>query len=93
MKNIFFICVIMLLITQQNFAQESVIHGQITDERGNALENIVIKLENSNKFTETNEKGLFQIKSNTEHFASISHINYKTIKVQLFDKIKLNCSG
>ena len=89
MKNIFFICVIMLLITQQNFAQESVIHGQITDERGNALENIVIKLENSNKFTETNKKGLFQIKANTEQFASISHINYKTIKVQLFDKISI----
>ena len=79
----------MLFITQQNFAQESVIHGQITDERGNALENIVIKLENSNKFTETNKKGLFQIKANTEQFASISHINYKTIKVQLFDKISI----
>jgi len=89
MKNIFIICVIMLLISQQNFAQESVIHGKITDERGNALENMVIKLENSNEFTETNEKGLFQIKAISEQSASISHINYKTIKVQLYDNITI----
>ena len=89
MKNIFMLCAIMLLVSIKINAQESVIKGKITDERGNALENIVIKLSDSEKFTESNSKGKFQINAIEGEEATISHISFKQKTIQLINNITI----
>jgi len=89
MKNIFMLCAIMLLVSIKINGQESVIKGKITNERGNALENIVIKLDNSEKFTETNWKGEFQIIAIEGEEATISHIGFNSKTMQLINNLTI----
>ena len=69
---------IMLFVSIKINAQDSIIKGKITDENGKFLEHVIVKLENSEIFTETNQKGEFQINANQNENALISHINYKS---------------
>ncbi|NOQ91844.1 MAG: TonB-dependent receptor [Flavobacteriaceae bacterium] len=87
MKNIFMLCAIMLFVSIKINAQESVIKGKITDENGKFLEHVIIKLENSEIFTETNQKGEFQINANQNENALISHMNYKSKTIGLTNGI------
>ena len=83
------LCALMLFVSIKTNAQESVIKGNITDERGNALENIIIKLDKSEKFTETNKNGEFQINAVEGEDATISHIGFKPKTITLTNNLTI----
>jgi len=64
-------------------AQETVIGGTITDNNGKAIENALIKLENSDQYTESDRYGKFSISANLDDYVEISHVAFKTKKVRL----------
>ncbi len=87
MKKLFIACAVMLFIGFNMYAQESSIKGKITDENGKPLEHVIVNLQNSEKFTETNKKGEFQIKASQNDIALISHMNYKSKTIALTNDI------
>ncbi len=64
-------------------AQQSAMGGVISDNNGKAIENAVIKLEDSERFTESDMYGKFTINANTGDFIEISHVAYKSKKLKL----------
>ncbi len=64
-------------------AQQSAMSGVISDNNGKAIENAVIKLEGSERFTESDMYGKFTINANTGDFIEISHVAYKSKKLKL----------
>jgi len=64
-------------------AQQSAMSGVISDNNGNAIENAVIKLEGSERFTESDMYGKFTINANTGDFIEISHVAYKSKKLKM----------
>lgn len=64
-------------------AQQSAMGGVISDNNGKAIENAVIKLEGSERFTESDMYGKFTINANTGDFIEISHVAYKSKKLKL----------
>ena len=87
MKKLFIACAVMLFIGFNIYAQESSIKGEITDENGKPLEHVIVNLQNSEKFTETNKKGEFQIEAGQNDLALISHMNYKSKTIALTNGI------
>lgn len=87
MKKLFMACVVMLFIGINIYAQESVIKGKITNENGKFLEHVIVKLQNSEKFAETNQNGEFQINADQNEKALISHMNYKSKTIVLTNDI------
>lgn len=87
MKKLFIACAVMLFIGFNIYAQESSIKGEITDENGKPLEHVIVNLQNSEKFTETNKKGKFQIEASQNDIALISHMNYKSKTIALTNDI------
>lgn len=87
MKKAFIICALMLLVSIKISAQESVIKGKITDDNNNPLEHVIIKLQNSEIFTETNQKGEFKITAKLNDEVLVSHINYNTKTITLTNDI------
>ncbi len=80
-------CAVLLFISINAHAQESVINGKITDRNNNPLEHVIVKLQDSENFTETNQKGTFQIAAKLDEEALISHMNYKTKTITLTSDI------
>ena len=80
-------CAVLLFISINAHAQESVINGKITDRNNNPLEHVIVKLQDSENFTETNQKGEFQIAAKLDEEALISHMNYKTKTITLTSDI------
>jgi len=80
-------CAVLLFISNNVQSQESVINGKITDSNNNPLENVIVKLHDSEKFTETNKNGEFQITSKLNNEALISHLNFKSKTVTLTNNI------
>jgi len=87
MKKLFIACAVMLFIGFNIYAQESSIKGEITDENGKPLEHVIVNLQNSEKFAETNKKGEFQIEASQNDLALISHMNYKSKTIALTNGI------
>jgi iron complex outermembrane receptor protein len=87
MKKLFMAYAIMLFLGFDNYAQESVIRGKIIDLNGKPLQHVIVKLQDSEKFTETNEKGEFQINTDQTGKALVSHMNYKSKTVILTNDI------
>ena len=87
MKKLFIACAVMLFISFNIYAQESSIKGEITDENGKPLEHVIVNLQNSEKFTETNKKGEFQIEASPNDIALVSHMNYKSKTIALTNDI------
>ena len=87
MKKIIMACAVLLFISINAHAQESVINGKITDRNNNPLEHVIVKLQDSENFTETNQKGEFQIAAKLDEEALISHMNYKTKTITLTSDI------
>ena len=77
----------MLFMGIDSYAQQTEISGKIIDVNGKPIEQIVVKLQNSEKFTETNQNGEFKINANEGETALISHINYKSKTIELFNNI------
>ena len=71
-------------------AQESVVHGVVTDIYGKAIEKALIKLENSDHFTETDQKGKFSITASEGDDAEISHVAYKSKRIKLKSNIQIS---
>ncbi|MEN8187245.1 MAG: TonB-dependent receptor plug domain-containing protein, partial [Bacteroidota bacterium] len=89
MKNIFMTIVVFFCLTISANAQQSTITGKIIDKNGNLLENIVIKLEDSEIHTETNSNGVFQITAVEREKAIISHVSYIPITVSLINEMTI----
>ncbi len=70
-------------------AQESVVKGKITDYDGKAIENALIKAENSNQFTESDKEGNFSIKADKGGYVEITHVAYKTKLVLLENSMQI----
>ncbi len=87
MKNIYMAYAILLLVGINSYAQQSVIAGKITDENSKPIEQVVIKLQSSEIFVQTNEKGEFKINADQGEKALLSHINYKSKTVKLHNNM------
>jgi iron complex outermembrane receptor protein len=82
-KNILVSCLILLITTVSN-AQALKINGKVVDKVTNKpIENVVVKLKNSNLFTVTNKDGKFIIQANQGDLVELSHISYKTTLIEL----------
>lgn len=82
-KNILVSCLILLITTVSN-AQALKINGKVVDKVTNKpIENVVVKLKNSNLFTVTNKDGKFIILANQGDLVELSHISYKTTLIEL----------
>ncbi len=69
--------------------QQSAVSGIITNNKGEPVENALIKLEHSDKFAESDLNGAFTINANTRDYVEISHVAYKSIRVQLDHKMTI----
>lgn len=69
--------------------QQSAVSGIITNNKGEPVENALIKLEHSDKFVESDLNGAFTINANTGDYVEISHVAYKSIRVQLDHKMTI----
>ncbi|MEN8125239.1 MAG: TonB-dependent receptor [Bacteroidota bacterium] len=83
MKKLLMAYALMLFIGVNSYAQQTEISGKIIDEKGKPIEQISIKLLNSEEFTETDQYGDFKINAFKGEKALISHINYKTKTIEL----------
>ena len=83
MKNNFIAIAVMLFISISGYAQTSVINGKITDIKGDPIEGVVIKIQNSEIFTESDQYGEFHIDAKENEEAEISHINFKSKTIYL----------
>ncbi|RLD81616.1 MAG: TonB-dependent receptor [Bacteroidetes bacterium] len=80
MKYIFMLIAMQFAVIN---AQQSAMGGVISDNNGKAIENAVIKLEDSERFIESDMYGKFTINANTGDFIEISHVAYKSKKLKL----------
>ena len=80
---------VMLLNGADTFAQQIEIRGKVVNDFGKPLENIVIKLDDSNTFTETDYNGNFIILAVDGSSATLTHMIYKTKSVILETDIRI----
>ena len=71
-------------------AQETVIGGIITDNNGKVIDNALIKLENSDQYTESDQYGKFSISADLGDYIEISHVAYNTKRVRLKNNILIH---
>lgn len=83
MKKIVWLSAILFGLFHTVQAQEFLLKGTISDTDNNPIENVIIKLQNTEKITATNSFGEFSIIAKIGENVSISHINYKSIRVSL----------
>jgi iron complex outermembrane receptor protein len=89
MKRIFFMMLVMLLNGAVIFAQQMEIHGSVVNDLGKRLENIIVKIDDSNDFTQTDNNGHFMILAKSGSAATLIHMMYKTKAVILEDAIRV----
>ncbi len=70
--------------------QGQIIRGMVTDENGNPVQGVSVKIKNSAKGTVTNEKGLYEISMSTTDSLSFSFIGYETQVVGYQGKGNIN---
>ncbi len=80
---------VMLFCGMSIYAQEIMIHGKVTDKEGNPVEKTIIKLKNTEKFTETNTDGDFVITAVPGQKAEVIHVNFRSKTTILFDGIQI----
>lgn len=71
------------------FAQQMEIHGSVVNDLGKPLENIIVKIDDSNDFTQTDNNGHFMILAKSGSAATLIHMMYKTKAVILEDAIRV----
>jgi iron complex outermembrane receptor protein len=89
MKRNFMLCLALLLYGWVGYTQELEIHGSIEDEHGRALENIIVKLIDQDRFTETDQQGEFVILANEGSKVSLSHLAYRPKTVVLSNHMQI----
>jgi TonB-linked SusC/RagA family outer membrane protein len=67
------------------FAQNMAVTGKVTDENGAPLDGVSIKLKGTNKGTQTNKEGAFQISAQTGAVLSFSYLGYKNLDKTIKD--------
>ena len=89
MKRKYMLFLALLLYGWAGYTQELEIHGTIEDEHGQALENVVVKLTDEDRYVESDQEGQFIIRANEGTKASISHLAYRSKTVALTNDIHI----
>lgn len=92
MKRILFICILMLCSVFATFAQEQrTVTGKVTDELGEALPGVTIRVKGSQVGTNSNTKGDYSIKvaSGTKTLV-FSSVGFKTTEVAVNNRASIN---
>ena len=89
MKKIFFMLLVVLMYGVEGFAQQVQIHGKVVNDLEQPLENILVKLDDSDIFSETDFDGNFMILASPGAKATVMHIMYKTKSVVLQNEIRI----
>ena len=71
------------------FAQNMAVTGKVTDENGAPLDGVSIKLKGTNKGTQTNKEGAFQISAQVGNVLTFSYLGYKNIDKTIKDATPL----
>jgi len=88
MKNNIILTISFLLISIISFGQTSKVTGKIIDDKtGFPIEYATLKLLKNNKATLTNGAGEFSVNAQIGDEVEISHVSYKTVKINLTDQI------
>lgn len=80
---------LVLLCSFTGYTQKQEIHGTVHDEKGQALENILIKLVDEDRFVESDVNGHFVISAIEGSKVNISHLAYKSKTVDLSNHIQI----
>ena len=81
------ICTFCVMFMHMLTAQEQQIRGRITDQQGNPLEQVIIRLTDRQTFDETDPDGRFVLQARAGDRADILHVNFKTQSVILEEGI------
>jgi len=73
---------IFLLLVMHTYAQTYSIHGRVTDQQGNPIENSLIFIIKSDKQTLTDVNGVFQINIDEGQYLYIQKENYAVKKLE-----------
>ncbi len=89
-KRINWIVLVLILVVQTNFAQQSKkISGKVTDQDGIAIAKVMVVLRESNKFSETNSKGEYSFNNvkNGDYTLDVNDIGFEAYseKISLKD--------
>jgi TonB-linked SusC/RagA family outer membrane protein len=72
-------------------AQQIIVRGKVTDEKGEALIGVTVKAKETNQGTITDKEGIFSLQvPNRNSILEFSYVGYKTIEVPLNGKTVLN---
>lgn len=80
---------VILMFGVGGYAQQIQIHGKVVNDFEKPLENILIKLGESNVFTETDYEGNFVILATPGDTATVMHLMYTTKSVVLQDNMQI----
>ncbi|AMC12070.1 hypothetical protein Lupro_12720 [Lutibacter profundi] len=74
--------ILLVFVVALSYAQETTIKGKVIDDKtNNYIENAIIKVLKSNKYTISNKNGEFTLNVNEGDQIEVSHISYKTVVV------------
>jgi TonB-dependent SusC/RagA subfamily outer membrane receptor len=72
------------------FAQNVNFNGKVIDENGNALEGVSVKIKGTNKGTQTNKEGLFQVSVKPNQTLVITYVGFNESQYVVKDQSDLN---
>lgn len=82
MKNYILMMLFIASSTVMLFAQQITVKGKIVEESSNEpIENAIVSIKSSNKYTSTDQNGEFQIDVNLNAILLISHLSYENMEV------------
>lgn len=92
MKRNILVMFAMLLCAVAAYTQEKEIQGSINDQSGQGLENVIIQLKNTKRFTESDAEGNFSIQAIEGDTIRVSLMGYITRLLPLEDAIQITLS-
>lgn len=81
-KTLLLLSFIFTLFCIPSFAQKQNIKGSVTDNKGNALEGVTVKNNDTKAVTNTNKNGNFTISANNNALLSFSFVGFETTTVK-----------
>jgi TonB-linked SusC/RagA family outer membrane protein len=85
MKKYIFSWVLLCLLLSAA-AQDLIVTGVVTDNKGEPLQNVTIRLKGTDKTVTTNDRGAFTIKANKSNVLEISYVGYAPQQIMVGDK-------
>ena len=85
----YIIMVIAMLFAIAINAQKTVASGTIKDNNGNAIENALIKAQNFNKFTHSDQEGKYSLEVSEGDIVIVSHISFQSKKVRIEENMQI----